>query len=62
MPVCRSLMYIGMLSVKYNKVYDIGVTLETESGNYIGDTPFSKDLMWTIKESEASFLRAVLLC
>ncbi len=37
--------------MKYNKVYDISVALGTESIDYPGDTPYARDLIWTIKDS-----------
>ena len=40
----------GYLTVKFKKVYDISVTLGTESIDYLGDTPYSRDLIWTIKD------------
>jgi len=37
--------------MKYKKIYDISVVLGTESIDYPGDTPYSRDLIWTIKDS-----------
>jgi len=39
---------------RYEAVYDISVLLGTESINYPGDTPYSRDLMLTIKDSGIS--------
>jgi len=36
--------------MKYKKIYDISVILGTESIAYPGDTPYSRDLIWTIDE------------
>lgn len=37
--------------MKYEKIYDISVLLGAESIDYPGDTPYSRDLIWTIKDS-----------
>jgi len=39
---------------RYEAVYDISVLLGTESINYPGDTPYSRDLMLTIEDSGIS--------
>jgi len=35
----------------YNRVYDISVLLGEESIDYPQDTPYSRELIWTIQDS-----------
>ena len=37
--------------MKYKRIYDISVALGSESIDYPGDTPYSRDLIWSIKDS-----------
>jgi hypothetical protein len=37
---------------RYKIVYDISVFLGEESIDYPGDTPYSRELIWTIKDSD----------
>lgn len=37
--------------MRYKSIYDISVRLGDESIDYPGDTPYSRELIWTIKES-----------
>jgi arylformamidase len=41
----------GSFLMKYDTIYDISVLLGEESIDYPGDTPYSRELIWTIEDS-----------
>lgn len=47
--------------MRYKTIYDISVSLGEESINYPGDTPFSRELLWTIKDSGICDLSKIVM-
>ena len=47
--------------MRYKTIYDISVSLGEESIDYPGDTPFSRELLWTIKDSGICDLSKIVM-